>query len=147
MNGLRGTDERTDDRQKALTVRKQRIFYGAIAILGIVALVVVVRIWMAQPSTAAGQPQSQPTQSVQEVPAAFSTPLPSVAYSAEAEALFVSLNCLCGTCSDTLAECNCGQARSMKGYVDSLVESDISESEVVDKVVEKYGPQALVSGQ
>lgn len=35
----------------------------------------------------------------------------------------------------------------MKGYVDSLVESDISESEVMDKVVEKYGPHALAGGE
>jgi cytochrome c-type biogenesis protein CcmH/NrfF len=33
----------------------------------------------------------------------------------------------------------------MKGYVDSLVETLTSESEVMDKIVEKYGTGALVS--
>ena len=130
---------------KAITIKNQRIFYGAIAILGIVALAVVVRTWLPQPSTAVSQPQAQPTLSVQEVPPTFPTPLPIVAYSAEAEALFASLNCLCGTCNDTLAKCECGEARQMKGYVDSLVETSSSESEVMDKVVEKYGPEALAS--
>jgi len=130
---------------KAVTIKNQRIFYGAIAILGIVALVIVVRIWLLQPSTTASQPQTQPTLSVQEVPPTFTTPLPSVAYSAEAEALFASLNCLCGTCNDTLAECTCGEARQMKGYVDSLVETVTSKSEVMDKIVEKYGPGVLAS--
>lgn len=130
---------------KAISIRNQRIFYGTIAILGIVALVVVMRIWLPRPSTAVSQLQAQPTLSVQEVPPAFPTPLPIVAYSAGAEALFASLNCLCGTCNDTLAECNCPDARQMKGYVDSLVETSSSESEVMDKVVEKYGPEVLVS--
>jgi len=132
---------------KAVTIKNQRIFYGAIAILGIVALAVVVRIWLLQPSTMLSQPQTQPTLSVQEVPPAFPTPLPIVAYSAEAEALFASLNCLCGTCNDTLAECTCGEARQMKGYVDSLIDTSSSESEVIDKVVEKYGPEVLVSAE
>ena len=130
---------------KAVTIKNQRIFYGAIAILGIVALAVVVRTWLPQPSTAVSQPQAQPTLSVQEVPPTFPTPLPIVAYSAEAEALFASLNCLCGTCNDTLAECACGQARQMKGYVDSLAETSTSKSEVMDRVVEKYGPEVLAS--
>ena len=132
---------------KAVTIKNQRIFYGAIAILGIVALVMVVRIWLLQPSTTASQPQTQPTLSVQEVPPTFPTPLPIVAYSAEAEALFASLNCPCGTCNDTLAECTCGEARQMKGYVDSLVETIALESEVIDKVVEKYGPETLVGAE
>ncbi|TEU13507.1 MAG: hypothetical protein E3J25_05760 [Anaerolineales bacterium] len=130
---------------KAVTIKNQRIFYGTIAILGIAALAVVVRIWLLRPSTVVSQPQTQPTLSVQEVPPTLPTPLPVVAYSAEAEALFASLNCLCGTCNDTLAECACGQARQMKGYVDSLVETIALESEVIDKVVEKYGPEALAS--
>lgn len=149
MNRLKKTSERTDNPRKAMTIKNQRIFYGAIAILGIVALAVVVRIWLLQPSATLSQPQTlpqaQPDLSVQEVPPAFPTPLPVVAYSAEAETLFASLNCLCGTCNDTLAECDCGTARQMKGYVDSLVETITSESEVMDKVVEKYGPGVLVS--
>ena len=149
MNRLRKTSERTDSPRKAMTVKSQRIFYGAIAILGIVALAVVVRIWLLRPSAAVSQPQTlpqtQPTLSVQEVPPTFPTPPSIVAYAAEAEALFASLNCLCGTCNDTLAECNCPDARQMKGYVDSLVETSTSESEVMDKVVEKYGPEVLVS--
>jgi len=132
---------------KAVTIKNQRIFYGTIAILGIVALAVVVRIWLLQPSTTVSQPQTQPTLSVQEVPPTFPTPLPVVTYSAEAKALFASLNCLCGTCNDTLAECVCGEARQMKGYVDSLVETLTSESEVIDKIVEKYGPEVLVSAE
>ena len=124
---------------------KKRVFYGTIAVLGTVALMVVVRVWLFQPFTEASQPQTQPALSVQEVPPAFPTPLPIVAYSAEAEALFASLNCLCGTCNDTLAKCTCSQAHQMKGYVDSLVETIASESEVMDRVVEKYGPGVLLS--
>ena len=33
----------------------------------------------------------------------------------------------------------------MKGYVDSLVESGLSRSEIMDKVVEKYGQKVLAS--
>jgi len=145
MNRLRKTGKRTASPKKAVTSKiNQRIFYGTIAILGMVALVIVV-IWMLRPSTATSQPQTQPTLSVQEVPPTFPTPLPSVAYSVEAEALFASLNCLCGVCDDTLAKCDCGQARQMKGYVDSLVETSTVESEVIDRVVEKYGPEVLAS--
>ena len=142
MNSLRRTSERSDNPEKSMTIRNQRIFYGAIAILGIVALVFV-GIWLFRSVSTASQPQTQPTLSVQEVPPTFPTPPSIVAYAAEAEALFASLNCLCGTCNDTLAECNCPDARQMKGYVDSLVETSTSESEVIDKVVEKYGPEIL----
>ncbi len=149
MNGSRKTNERATNPKTAVTVKNQRILYGTIAILSIVALAVVVRIWLLQPSTAVSQsqtlPQTPPTLSVQEASPGFPTPLPIVAYSAEAESLFASLNCLCGTCNDTLAECDCGEARQMKGYVDSLVETLTSESEVMDKIVEKYGTGALVS--
>ena len=149
MNRSRKTSERTTNPKTAMTVKNQRILYGTIAILSIVALAVVVRIWLLQPSTTLSQPQAQqqtpPTLSVQEASPGFPTPLPVVAYSAEAESLFASLNCLCGTCNDILAECDCGEARQMKGYVDSLVETLTSKSEVMDKVVEKYGPGALVS--
>lgn len=145
MNRSRKTSKRTDNPKKAVTIKiDQRILYGAIAVLGIVALVVL-GIWVLRPSTMASQPQTPPTRSVQEVPPTFPTPLPPVAYSVEAEALFPSLNCPCGACSDTLAKCDCGDARQMKGYVDSLVETSASESEVIDKVVEKYGPEALAS--
>ena len=145
MNGSRKTNERATNPKTAVTVKNQRILYGTMAILSIVALAVVVRIWLLQPSTAVSQPQTPPTLSVQEASPGFPTPLPVVAYSAKAESLFASLNCLCGTCNDALAECDCGEARQMKGYVDSLVETMTSESEVMDKVVEKYGPGALVS--
>jgi cytochrome c-type biogenesis protein CcmH/NrfF len=117
-----------------------RLFYGALAALGTVALIFVGILLFRDVTTV-----SQPPPSDQQTLPTFSTPPSAVAYSDEAEALFPSLNCLCGTCNDTLAECNCGQARSMKGYVDSLVESGISKSKVMDKVVEKYGPEALVS--
>jgi len=148
MNKLRKTGKRTANPKKAVTVKiNQKIFYGTIAILGIVALAVVVRTWMLRPSTAVSQPQTQPTLSVQEVPPTFPTPLPSVAYSTEAEAFFASLNCLCGTCNDTLAKCECGEARQMKGYVDSLTETITSKSEVMDRVVEKYGPEVLVGAE
>ncbi len=149
MNRSRKTNERTTNPKTAMTVKNQRILYGTIAILSIVALAVVVRIWLLQPSTAVSQsqtlPQTPPTLSVQEASPGFPTPLPVVAYSAGAESLFASLNCLCGTCNDILAECDCGEARQMKGYVDSLVETLTSESEVMDKIVEKYGPEVLVS--
>ena len=148
MNGSRKTGKRTDDPKKAVNIKiDQRLLYGAIAILGIVALAVVVRTWMLRPSTAVSQPQTQPTLDVQQAPQTFPTPLPPVAYSVKAEALFASLNCPCGACSDTLAKCDCGEARQMKGYVDSLVETITSESEVMDKVVEKYGPEVLVSAR
>lgn len=145
MNRSRRTNERTTNPKTAMTVKNQRILYGTIAILSIVALAVVVRIWLLQPSATASQPQTPPTLSVQEASPGFPTPLPVVAYSAEAESLFASLNCLCGTCNDTLAECDCGEARQMKGYIDSLVDTNSSESVVMDKVVEKYGPGVLVS--
>ena len=145
MNRLRETSERTDKPKTSMSIRNQRVFYGTIAILGIVALTVVARIWLDQPSTADSQSQTQPTLSVQEVPPTFPTPPSIVAYSAEAEALFSSLNCLCGTCNDTLAQCTCGEARQMKGYIDSLLDTSSSKSEVIDKVVEKYGPGVLVS--
>ncbi|MFQ5813258.1 MAG: cytochrome c-type biogenesis protein CcmH [Anaerolineae bacterium] len=145
MNKLRKTGKRTGNPRKAVTIKiDQRILYGTIAILGIVALVIV-GIWLLQPSTAVSQPQTQPTLDVQRTPQTFPTPLPPVAYSVEAEALFPSLNCPCGACNDTLAECDCGDARQMKGYVDSLIETSTSESEVIDRVVEKYGPEALAS--
>lgn len=148
MNRLRKTSKRTDNPKKAITIKSQRILYGTIAILGIVALAVVVRIWQLQPSTAVSQPQTQPTLSVQQTPPTFlTTPLPGVAYSVEAESLFASLNCLCGTCNDTLAKCDCGVARQMKGYADSLVETSASKSEVMDRVVEKYGPEVLARGE
>lgn len=121
----------------------QRMFYGTLAALGVVALIFV-GFLLLRDVIGIGQPQTQSPPSNQQTFPPFSTP-PVVAYSEEAEALFPSLNCLCGTCNDTLAECNCGEARSMKGYVDSLVESGISKSEVMDKVVEKYGQEALVS--
>lgn len=142
MTKSRKTSKRTANPRKAITIKNQRIFYGTLAILGMVALVIVV-VWMRQPSTAISQPQTQPTLSVQQAPPTFPTPLPLVAYSVEAEALFASLNCLCGTCNDTLAKCDCPDARQMKGYVDSLVETIASESEVMDRVVEKYGPEVL----
>lgn len=145
MSRLRKTSRRTANPKKAATIKNQRFFYGTIAILGIAALVVVVRIWLLRPSTAVSQTQAQSTLSVQENLQTFPTPPPIVAYSAEAEALFASLNCLCGACSDTLAKCDCGEARQMKGYVDSLVETSTSESEVMDRIVEKYGPGALAS--
>jgi len=130
--------------QKAVTIRiNQRVFFGALAILSI-GVIVLVGIWLLRPFATISQPQTQPALRVQQTPRAFPTP-PSVAYSEEAEALFDRLNCLCGACDDTLAECDCGQARQMKGYVDSLVESGISTSEVMDKVVEKYGLEVLAS--
>ena len=78
MNRLRTTSERTDDPRKTMTVRNQRIFYGAIAILGIVALAIVVRTWMLQPSTVVSQSQTQSTEeqapsSAAAVPAAALT--------------------------------------------------------------------------
>ena len=147
MNRLRKASKRTANPQETVTIKvNQRILYGTLAILGMVALAIVV-IWMLRPSTAASQPQTEPTLSVQQVPPTFSTPLPPVAYAVEAEALFASLNCLCGTCNDTLAECDCGEARQMKGYVDSLAETSTSKSEVMDRVVEKYGPEALAGGE
>ncbi len=145
MSKLRSSSKRTADPKKMVVGKTdQRIFYGTLAILGTVALVVVV-ILMLRPSTTANQAQTQPGLGVQEVLPTFPTPPPVVAYSAEAEALFASLNCLCGTCKDTLAECDCGEARQIKGYVDSLTDTSSSESEVIDKVVEKYGPGVLVS--
>lgn len=147
MSKLRNSSKRTADPSKAATNKiDRRIFYGTLAILGTVALVVVV-ILMLQPSTAVSQPQTQPTLSVQQAPPTFPTPLPVVAYSAEAESLFASLNCLCGTCNDTLAECDCGTARQMKGYVDSLAETGASKPEVMDKLVEKYGPGVLATAE
>jgi cytochrome c-type biogenesis protein CcmH/NrfF len=145
MNRLRKTNRRTENPKKAMTVKNQRVLYGTVAILGIVALAVVVRIWLLQSSTAVSQPQTQPTLSVQQAPPTFLTPPPSVAYSVEAESLFASLNCLCGTCNDTLVQCDCGVARQMKGYTDSLVETGASKSEVMDRLVEKYGPEALAT--
>ena len=118
-----------------------RLFYGALAALGTVALIFV-SFLLFRDVLGVGQPQTQSPPSDQQAFPPFSTPS-SVAYSEEAEALFPSLNCLCGACNDTLAECNCGQARSMKGYVDSLVESGISKSEILDKIVEKYGQKVL----
>jgi len=78
MNRLRKTSEGTDNPRKAMTVRNQRIFYGAIAILGIVALVIVVRTWVFQPSTVVSQSQTQSTEeqapsSAAAVPAAALT--------------------------------------------------------------------------
>lgn len=70
MDRLRKTSKQTDSPKKAISVKSQRIFYGTIAILGTVALVVVVRIWLLQPSTAVSQPQTQPTLGVQDVPSA-----------------------------------------------------------------------------
>lgn len=118
-----------------------RLFYGILAALGTVALIFV-GFLLVRDVIGIGQPQTQSSPSNQQAFPPFSTPL-SVAYSEEAEALFPSLNCLCGTCNDTLAECNCGGAQSMKGYVDSLVESGLSKSEVLDKMVEKYGQRVL----
>ncbi len=147
MNRSRKTSKRTTNPRKAATNKiDQRIFYGTLAILGTVALVVVV-ILMLRPSTAVSQLQTQPALSVQQAPPTFPSPPPIVAYSAEGEALFASLNCLCGTCKDTLAECDCGEARQMKGYVDSLAETITSKSEVMDKIVEKYGPGALATAE
>lgn len=144
MNTSRKTGKRTANPQKAVTIKiNQRVFYGTLAILGIVALVLV-GIWLFRSFSTVSQPQTQPVLNVQPTPPTFPTP-PSAAYSDEAVALFPSLNCLCGACDDTLAKCDCGQARQMKGYVDSLVETSTSESEVIDKVVEKYGPEVLAS--
>jgi cytochrome c-type biogenesis protein CcmH/NrfF len=144
MNRSRKTDKRADNPKKRVTIQiNQTVFYGTLAILGSVAIVLV-GIWLFRLLTTASQPQVQPTVSVRQTSQTFPTP-PSVAYSAEAKELFASLKCLCGTCDDTLAKCNCGQARQMKGYVDSLVESGISTSEVMDKVVEKYGLEVLAS--
>lgn len=144
MDGSRKVSEQTANPEKAVTTRvNERILYGTLAILGILALVLVV-IWMLRSSTTVSQTQTQPAFDVQEAPQTLPTPS-SVAYSSEAEALFASLNCLCGTCNDTLAKCECGQARQMKGYVDSLVETSTSKSEVMDRVVEKYGPEVLAS--
>ncbi|MBC8249455.1 MAG: cytochrome c-type biogenesis protein CcmH [Anaerolineales bacterium] len=147
MDGSRKVSEQTANPEKAVTTRvNERILYGTLAILGILALVLVV-ILMLRPFTTVSQPQPQPALDVQQNPQTFPTPLPSVAYSVEAEALFASLNCLCGTCNDTLAECNCPEARQMKGYVDSLAETSTSKSEVMDRVVEKYGPEVLVGAE
>lgn len=143
MSRFRRTSKRIGNPRKAISIKDRRILYGTIAIVSIVALAIVVRTWMLQPSKAVSQPQTQPALSVQETPPTFSTPLPIVAYSVEAEALFASLSCLCGTCNDTLAKCDCGEARQMKGYVGSLVETSSSESEVMDRIVEKYGLEVL----
>ena len=144
MNGSRKTGKRTANPKKAVTIKINRtVFYGALAILGIGAIVLV-GIWLLRPFTTVSQPQTQPALRVQQTPQMFPTP-PSVAYSVEAEALFANLYCLCGACDDTLASCDCGQARQMKGYVDSLFETSTSSSEVIDKVVEKYGPEVLAS--
>ena len=147
MKRLRNTSNRPDDHKRAIAIKSQRVLYVTIAILGIVALAFVVRIWLLQPTTAFSQSQAQPALSVQQGPPTFLPSQPSVAYSVEAESLFTSLNCICGACNDTLADCDCGVAREMKGYAsDSLVETGASKPEVMDRLVEKYGPEALVGG-
>lgn len=48
-------------------------------------------------------------------------------------------DCPCGRCSDKLFDCKCATAKEVTGYLNSLIRNDLSEGEIKDEMVEKYG--------
>ena len=59
--------------------------------------------------------------------------------------LYEKVNCECGNCDDTLAKCNCKPAQLMKDRIASLKREHKTEEEILDWMVDRYGPKVLAS--
>ncbi|GEM_PF-1938968 len=57
--------------------------------------------------------------------------------------LFPLLNCICGSCDETLANCGCGRARDLRDEVAFLWRAQGLDKPVLEEMVQRYGRKVL----
>ena len=57
--------------------------------------------------------------------------------------LYEKLNCVCGSCNDTLAVCNCKTATMMRNQVALAGREHKTEKEILDQMVDRHGLKVL----
>jgi|Deesub1362B_J571_1020462.scaffolds.fasta_scaffold00300_34 cytochrome c-type biogenesis protein CcmH/NrfF len=72
---------------------------------------------------------------------------PELILTSKAIDIIKELNCVCGSCTEKLMNCTCKIYRGadeMKQFIQLRVNEGLSKSQILEKIVEKYGKGALI---
>ncbi|MCP2520895.1 hypothetical protein NLD30_10705 [SCandidatus Aminicenantes bacterium Aminicenantia_JdfR_composite] len=72
---------------------------------------------------------------------------PQLILTSEALNIIKELNCACGSCGEVLINCNCNNEKGgleMKRFIQSSIDAGLTKSQVLKKIVEKYGKIVLI---
>ena len=73
--------------------------------------------------------------------------IPQLILTSKALNIIKELNCACGSCSEVLINCNCNNEKGgleMKKFIQTKVDAGLTKSQVLKKIVEKYGKIVLI---
>lgn len=69
----------------------------------------------------------------------------SIVFAGVKENIYSKLKCC--DCSQDFVSCNCSHAKEMKAYIDALLDVELSEEQILRKISQKYGLDAIIDSK
>ncbi|UCF31538.1 MAG: hypothetical protein JSV26_03760 [bacterium] len=71
--------------------------------------------------------------------------LPSLTFALSPFKVALNFMCACGTCDETLSECECPQSDGYRADLEDMVNRGMSEDQIISEFIDRFGASVLVA--